>query len=68
MSVNEALDLSGLTVDGSDLMAELDVKPGPDLGRLLDWLLERVIADPTVNTREGLLDLARRRQSSEGAL
>jgi len=67
LAAGVALDLSGLTVDGSDLMAELDVKPGPDLGRLLDWLLERVIADPTVNTREGLLDLARRRLSSEGA-
>ena len=63
-----ALDLQGLAVDGSDLMSELGISPGPDLGRLLDWLLERVIADPSVNTREGLLDLARRRLSSEGAL
>ena len=62
-----ALDLSGLAVDGSDLMTELGIAPGPDLGRLLDWLLERVIADPSVNTREGLLDLARRRLSSEKA-
>jgi tRNA nucleotidyltransferase (CCA-adding enzyme) len=62
-----ALDLRGLAVDGSDLMTELGIPPGPGLGKLLDWLLERVIADPTVNTREGLVDLARRRQSSEGA-
>lgn len=67
LAAGVALDLSGLTVDGADLMAELSIKPGPDLGRLLDWLLERVIADPSVNTREGLLDLARRRLSSEGA-
>jgi tRNA nucleotidyltransferase (CCA-adding enzyme) len=63
-----ALDLGALAVDGSDLMSELGIAPGPELGRLLDWLLERVIADPSVNTREGLLDLARRRLSSEGAL
>jgi putative nucleotidyltransferase with HDIG domain len=63
-----ALDLHGLAVDGSDLMTELGMQPGPGLGRLLDWLLERVIAEPSVNTRAGLLDLARRRQSSEGAL
>ena len=67
LAAGVALDLSGLTVDGSDLMGELGLKPGPDLGRLLQWLLERVIADPSVNTREGLLDLARRRLSSEGA-
>jgi tRNA nucleotidyltransferase (CCA-adding enzyme) len=63
-----ALDLHGLAVDGSDLMSELGVAQGPGLGRLLDWLLERVIADPSINTHDALLDLARRRQSSEGAL
>jgi tRNA nucleotidyltransferase/poly(A) polymerase len=62
-----ALDLHGLAVDGSDLMAELGIAPGPGLGRLLDWLLERVIADPSVNTRDRLLDLARRRLSSDTA-
>ena len=68
LAAGVALDLHGLAIDGSDLMAELGMTPGPGLGRLLDWLLERVIAEPSVNTREGLLDLARRRQSSEGAL
>ncbi|MDF2735128.1 MAG: polynucleotide adenylyltransferase/metal dependent phosphohydrolase [Chloroflexota bacterium] len=67
LAAGVALDLSGLAVDGSDLMTELGITPGPGLGRLLDWLLERVIADPAVNTREGLLDLARRRLSSEKA-
>jgi tRNA nucleotidyltransferase (CCA-adding enzyme) len=62
-----ALDLRGLAVDGSDLMTELGIAPGPALGRLLEWLLERVIADPTVNTRDRLVDLARRRLSSEAA-
>jgi tRNA nucleotidyltransferase (CCA-adding enzyme) len=62
-----ALDLSGLAIDGTGLMSELGIEPGPGLGRLLDWLLERVIADPSVNTRDGLLNLARRRLSSEKA-
>jgi tRNA nucleotidyltransferase (CCA-adding enzyme) len=65
LAAGVALDLRGLAVDGSDLIAELGIEPGPGLGRLLDWLLERVIADPSVNTRDGLLDLARRRLSSE---
>jgi tRNA nucleotidyltransferase (CCA-adding enzyme) len=67
LAAGVALDLRGLAVDGSDLIAELGIEPGPGLGRLLDWLLERVIADPSVNTRDGLLDLARRRLSSEPA-
>ncbi len=55
-----ALDLRGLAVDGRDLMAALDLPPGPTLGRLLDGLLERVIADPTLNRRDVLVGLARR--------
>jgi hypothetical protein len=55
-----ALDLRGLAVDGTDLMTELGLEPGPMLGRLLDLLLEKVIADPDLNTRPVLLTLARR--------
>lgn len=53
------LDLHGLAVDGDVLMRELDVPPGPGLGRLLDGLLERVIADPATNQRSTLLAIAR---------
>ena len=52
------LDRGGLAVDGSDLMTELGVPPGPTLGRVLDRLLERVIADPALNDRPTLLLLA----------
>ena len=52
------LDRSDLAVDGRDLMAELGVAPGPGLGRILDELLERVMADPELNDRPTLLLLA----------
>jgi tRNA nucleotidyltransferase (CCA-adding enzyme) len=48
-----------LAVDGNDLIAALDVAPGPLLGRLLDDLTERVIAEPALNDRAILIDLAR---------
>ena len=54
-----ALDLKALAVDGSDLMAEFGWKPGPIVGRTLQRLLDRVIADPTLNTRDRLLAVAR---------
>jgi hypothetical protein len=54
-----ALDLAGLVVDGTDLMTELGIEPGPLVGRLLDGLLDKVIADPSLNTRQVLLGLAR---------
>jgi tRNA nucleotidyltransferase (CCA-adding enzyme) len=54
-----ALDLHGLAVDGTDLMAEFGWPPGPLVGQTLRRLLDRVIGDPTLNTRERLLAVAR---------
>ena len=45
-------------IDGDDLIAELGLGAGPLLGRILDELLERVIADPALNERPTLLLLA----------
>lgn len=54
-----ALDRGDLAVDGDDVMRVLDLAPGPPVGRLLDRLLEAVIADPLLNERGRLLALAR---------
>lgn len=48
-----------LAVDGNDLVAELGISPGPRVGALLRLLLEAVLDDPSTNTRERLLALAR---------
>jgi tRNA nucleotidyltransferase (CCA-adding enzyme) len=52
------LDRSRLAVRGDDLMTELGVPQGPRLGRILDQLLDRVVADPKLNERATLLLLA----------
>lgn len=52
------LDRSRLAIDGDDLMTELGLPAGPRLGRILDEVLERVIADPRLNDRATLLLLA----------
>jgi tRNA nucleotidyltransferase (CCA-adding enzyme) len=52
------LDRGGLAVDGNDLMTELGLDAGPRLGRMLEGLLELVIADPALNERPTLLLLA----------
>ena len=54
-----ALDLSGLAINGDDLMKALEIPAGPGLGRLLDRLLEMVVIDPMLNDRSRLLTLAR---------
>ncbi len=53
-----ALDRGDLVVDGDDLISELGLQSGPRLGRILDELTERVVADPGLNERPTLLLLA----------
>lgn len=58
---NECLKLSDLAIDGKDLM-KIGVAPGPLMGRILKELLEQVIEDPSVNTKEQLLAIAKAKQ------
>ena len=64
---SDALEQGQLAIDGNDLVAELGVAPGPQIGELLRRLLEAVLDDPSQNTRERLLALARGWQSEPGA-
>src|SRR5690349_10561638 len=50
--------LRDLDVDGNDLIAA-GFPPGPQLGRVLDELLDAVVDEPALNTREELLRRAR---------
>jgi poly(A) polymerase/tRNA nucleotidyltransferase (CCA-adding enzyme) len=56
---NDPLEASHLALSGDDLVAELGIPPGPAIGALLAGLLEAVLEDPSVNTRDRLLALAR---------
>jgi tRNA nucleotidyltransferase (CCA-adding enzyme) len=56
----DALRREQLAVSGDDLLAA-GVPGGPALGTVLGRLLERVLVDPSLNTREQLLALARER-------
>jgi len=47
-----------LAIDGNDLIA-LGVPRGPRVGQVLDQLLERVLDDPSLNTRERLSAVAK---------
>jgi tRNA nucleotidyltransferase (CCA-adding enzyme) len=58
LAADVVLDRGGLAIDGDDLIRELGMTEGPRLGRILDDLLESVIADPSLNQRPTLLVLA----------
>ena len=52
------LAIGDLAVGGRELISRLGLAPGPNLGRLLAGLLERVFDDPSLNTKEALLGLS----------
>ena len=52
--------LRDLAVDGNDLI-RLGFRPGPELGRILHELLDAVVDEPELNTRDELLALAGKR-------
>ena len=57
LAEKSALSLKDLAVNGTDLM-ERGVAPGKHVGIILGELLEAVIDDPALNSRETLLEIA----------
>ena len=52
-----ALSTRDLAINGQDVMKALQISPGKVVGQVLFRLLERVLDDPKLNTREDLLGL-----------
>jgi tRNA nucleotidyltransferase (CCA-adding enzyme) len=59
-----ALDISDLKVDGNDVMRALAIPPGPEVGKVLHFLLEKVLDDPKLNDRDSLLGLIKTYEKS----
>lgn len=55
----DALTIKDLDIDGHALHREADIPYGPEMGVVLDQLLETVMDDPELNRREKLLTIAR---------
>jgi len=60
MNGKESLKVVNLALNGNDVMRELGLKPGPTVGKILKALLEAVIDNPEVNSKEMLLEIAKR--------
>ncbi len=58
---NDPFCLKDLAVTGRDLIDELGMSAGKDLGVTLNWLLDKVIEKPEINTREILLGMVKER-------
>lgn len=57
-SKSSAHSLRDLKVNGKDIMSELSLPAGPEVGRVIKFLFEVVEETPEVNNREDLLKIA----------
>ncbi|MGN1181118.1 MAG: CCA tRNA nucleotidyltransferase [Suilimivivens sp.] len=55
----QCVSLKTLVINGRDLIEQAGMKPGKELGEVLDKLLLRVIEDPSLNDRDLLLKEAK---------
>lgn len=53
--LNPPFSVNDLAIDGTDIMKELNIKPGPQVGTLLHQLFDEVDADLSLNTKEYLI-------------
>lgn len=57
--LNQPMEIRDLAIGGNELMKELGLQPGPQLGRILNALFEQVLENPELNTAEKLLEMAK---------
>lgn len=62
---NTSINISDLAISGKKIMDTLDLAPGPDVGNILEKLLEIIIDNPEFNSEEkltGILQAFRKEQ------
>lgn len=57
-SAQQPTNQAALSVNGNDIV-QLGVKPGPEIGRVLRYLTDDVIEDPSLNDRDKLMERAK---------
>jgi hypothetical protein len=58
LDAGRAFTVRQLAANGSDVMERLGLPPGPRIGVILAELLQAVLEDPALNTKEKLLEIA----------
>ncbi len=60
----DCISMKDLAVTGNDLILKMHMKPGKELGECLQFLFDRVLADPSLNDKEKLLALLQEKRES----
>lgn len=66
MASGDALTVQELQIRGSDIIKTLGIGPGPEVGRILNRLLDMVLDRPQLNERDALLSIAQKLKDGEG--
>ena len=54
-----AITVKDLKINGNDLMNEFNLKPGPIIGKILNYLLDLILDEPNLNDKEKLIEKTR---------
>ncbi len=63
--ITDPISLSMLAINGNTLIKELNITPGPNIGTILNVLLAEVLEDPTLNTRDTLIQRVHKLQTQD---
>lgn len=66
--LHQPFEVTDLEIDGNDLIKTLELKPGRIIGEILQQLFEQVLENPEKNTKEILLEEAKKIISSSSSL
>lgn len=66
LEIDAAFKKEDLDIDGNDIMDITGLGPGEEIGEILDTLLDRVLEDPSLNTREKLKGVVREMKRGKG--
>ena len=58
--LKKPFSISDLKINGKNVMKELNIKPGPKVGEILQKLFEEVLEDSSKNNKEYLLELTKK--------
>ena len=58
LEAGRAFTVRQMAADGDDIMLRLSLPPGPQVGIILEELLQAVLDDPSLNEKEKLLEIA----------
>jgi tRNA nucleotidyltransferase (CCA-adding enzyme) len=64
LEAENAFTVKNLAIGGNDLK-QIGIKPGPEMGTILNGLLDKVIDDPELNNREDLLRIVEQERNDQ---